>query len=71
MKPRHVEAERTNARATLEWCRIPLGVDYHTLRTEQVEALLTCANLARYQKPRGANGSRSRYFHDLMQRRAR
>jgi hypothetical protein len=37
MKPRHVEAERINARETLKALRIEVGQDYHTLAPSQVE----------------------------------
>jgi hypothetical protein len=70
MKQRHAEAERVNAQYVLKGCRIPLGADFHTLDREQVERLLEEADRTRYQRPRNANGSRARYFHDLMQRRA-
>ncbi len=65
MKPKHVEAYRTDARATLEMLRIPLGADFHTLPTSQVVALLAEADRVRYQRPRNANASRARYFYDL------
>lgn len=71
MKPKHVESERFHARQTLQWCNIHLGADFHALSSAQVDKLLQAADQARYQKPRQANGSRARYFHDLLQRRAR
>ncbi len=71
MKPKHVEAYRTDARATLELFGIPLGADFHTLHSSKVDRLLAAADLAKYRKPANANGSRARYFHDLLQRRAR
>ena len=71
MKPRHVEAERLNARCILDSLGIRRGADFHTLPASKVDALLVQADLARYQKPKEANGSRARYFHDLLQRRAR
>jgi hypothetical protein len=70
VKPRHVAAYRTDARAILESCRVPIGADFHTLTSAQVDALLTVADQRRYQKPRNANGSRGRYFHAMLQRRA-
>lgn len=70
MKPHHVEAARTNARHTLQLCNIRVGQDFHTLSTRQVDLLLAEADRVKYRKPRNANGSRGRYFHDLMQRRA-
>lgn len=58
------------ARETLRLCRVPIGADFHTLDSDRIDALLTAADLARYRKPRNANGSRARYFHALLQRRA-
>lgn len=71
MKPKHVSAERQNARATLAMCGVVLGADFHALRSSVVEQLLAEADRVRYRKPRNANGSRGRYFHDMLQRRAR
>jgi hypothetical protein len=71
MKQRHVAAEGLNARFVLANARIPLGADFHALSSEQVEAVLVEADRARYQKPKSANGSRARYFHDRLQRFAR
>lgn len=70
MKPHHVAGARLNARETLRTLKIAPGQDFHTLRNTQVDALLAEADLQRYRKPRNANGSRARYFHDLLQRRA-
>ena len=70
MKQRHVAGQKMNACATLEWCGINRGADFHTLSSNQVDMLLRAADQARYRKPKNANGSRARYFHDLMQRRA-
>ena len=70
MKPRHVQAERTNARAVLSLCNISIGQDFYTLRPTQIECLILQADLVRYRKPRNANGSRARYFHDMLQRRS-
>jgi hypothetical protein len=71
MKERHRDAERLNARTVLTACKVPLGADFHTLSTSQVSCLLEEADRVRYQRPKGANGSRGRYFHDQLQRRAR
>lgn len=71
MKPRHVKAYKTDAVATLHMCNIRVGADFHTLSTSQVDKLLAEADRVKYQKPANANGSRARYFHDLLQRRAR
>lgn len=59
------------ARATLQVCGVPVGADFHKLDSDQVELLLSEAAVWRYRKPRNANGSRGRYFHDYMQRLAR
>jgi hypothetical protein len=56
---------------TLAMCGVPLGTDFCTLRSEQVFKLLEWADQGGYRKPANANGSRGRYFHDLLQRRAR
>jgi hypothetical protein len=71
MKQRHKESARSHARATLKWCGIDIGSDFLTLRTEHVEKLLVEADRVRYQRPKNANGSRARYFHDRLQRLAR
>ena len=70
MKKRHIVHYRTAARATLENCGISIGADFHALRASQIDALLKAADHAKYKKPPNANGSRARYFHDLMQQRA-
>lgn len=70
MKPKHAAAAAFNARETLKACNISLGADFHRLSSSQVEALLAEADRVKYRKPRSANGSRGRYFHDLLQRRA-
>ena len=49
---------------------IPHGQSFHALPTDRVDALLAEADLYRYRRPRNANGSRARYFHDMLQRRA-
>ncbi len=71
MKTRHVRYERTNAIAALQLCGVAIGQDFFTLRAEQVGCLLDEADRSGYRKPKNANGSRGRYFHDLLQRRAR
>jgi hypothetical protein len=71
LKPRHITAERTHAREMLHGCGIAIGADFHTLRSDHVDVLLRLADSVRYQKPRRANGSRARYFHDMLQRRAK
>lgn len=71
MKERHRLAYKQGAIATLHMLRIPIGADFHALAASQVEKLLAEADRTRYQKPKLANGSRARYFHDLLQRQAR
>lgn len=70
MKAKHRNAYRVDALATLALCKIHVGADFMTLTGAQVEALAGQADIRRYQKPKGANGSRLRYFHDMLQRRA-
>ncbi len=71
MKERHQESYRFHARETLKMLNIAVGQDFHTLSSSQVERLLDTAIAARYQKPRNANGSLARYFHDKLQRQAK
>lgn len=71
MKQRHTEAERLNARTVLASAHIALGQDFHTLSASQVDQILVEADRVKYRKPKNANGSRGRYFHALLQRRAR
>lgn len=70
MKQRHTQYHRLTARATLANLNIAVGQDFHTLKASQVDALLAEADRLKYQKPAHANGSRARYFHDRLQRRA-
>lgn len=71
VKIRHLEAYRTNARAVLSSLNIAVGQNFFTLSNSQVCGLLEAADFARYQKPKNANGSRARYFHDRLQRQAK
>lgn len=71
MKERHIDAHRQNARAVLASANISLGQDFYTLSASQVERILEEADRVKYRKPKDANGSRGRYFHTLLQRRAR
>jgi hypothetical protein len=61
---------RIHSRNILNDCRIELGADYHALSTDQVQALIDWANRDKYRKPVNANGSRGRYYHAMLQRRA-
>ena len=49
---------------------IPLDVDFHTLDFATMEAVIAAADERRYRKPPNANGSRARYFHAYLRRRA-
>lgn len=62
--------KRMLALSTLIDCGVEVGSDFHTLRSSHVDALLEHAKRWRYRKPRNANGSRARYFHAMLQRRA-
>jgi len=68
---RHAAGDRLNARAVLESINASMDQDFHTLSTSQVDKLLVEADRVRYQKPKGANGSRARYFYQRLQRQAR
>ena len=73
MKTKHQEfqeAERTYARATLAAAGVAVGQDFYTLSGGQVNRLLEEADRVKYRRPKDANGSRGRYFHALLQRRA-
>jgi hypothetical protein len=49
-------------------CHAPLGGNFHSLGTDVVAALIEEADERRYRRPKNANGSRARYFHDYLQR---
>lgn len=49
-------------------CGIDWRKDFHTLRSEQVSALLAKADEFKYRAPKNANGSRARYFYAYMVR---
>jgi ligand-binding sensor domain-containing protein len=53
----------TQARAILNRARIDPKIDFHALRSEQVDELLIAADAWKYRKPKGANSSRASYFH--------
>ena len=59
---------KTDACVILRELSIPRGEDFHTLRSSTVDSLLTVADQYKYRKPKSANGSRGRYFHDYLQR---
>jgi hypothetical protein len=57
-----------SAREILDHCQAHGNL--HALPASTVESLLDFADEYRYRKPKDANGSRGRYFHALLQRRA-
>lgn len=63
-------AARQFARHTLWSCDVPMGADFHQLTSSQVDALLVYADAERYRAPKARNGSRARYYHAMLQRRA-
>ena len=70
MTKRDKASDRIEAREILRRCGVEVGADYHALRSGTVDALLVEADRVRYRKPRNANGSRGRYFHERLQRHA-
>ncbi len=64
------DTQRDNAKETLALCRVPVGADFHKLDSDQVVALIAAADAERYRAPRNANGSRARYYHAMLERRA-
>jgi hypothetical protein len=50
--------------------RCEANEDFHGLPSEAVRKLLDYAREARYYPPAHANGSRARYFHAYLTRRA-
>lgn len=50
----------------LDRLRIPVGADFHT--TSKGEELAEEARKVGYRKPKNANGSTGRYFHQYLQR---
>lgn len=70
MKPKHKDGIRQSAAIALHLMNIGIGQDFHTLSSLQVDLLLAEADRVRYQKPKNANGSKARYFHDRLQRQA-
>ena len=47
---------------------IPLGRDFFTLRSSEVERVLDAADSVKYRRPKNANGSRGRYFYARLAR---
>lgn len=65
-----MNAQKTHAIKTLAACGIPPGADFYALATDRLVDLSIHADAARYRAPDGAKGSRLRYFHTMLQRRA-
>jgi hypothetical protein len=63
--------QRAHALFILHSLNIALGQDFHTLNASNVIDILEFADKAKYRKPKNANGSRARYYFNLLQRRAR
>jgi hypothetical protein len=61
---------RREARQILWGREIPLGVDFHALRSSQVDQIIHAANARNYRAPKNANGSRARCFHAYLIRAA-
>lgn len=59
---------KSDACVILRELNIPRGEDFHVLSSSKVSALVDVARKYGYQKPKNANGSRGRYFHDYLQR---
>lgn len=51
-----------DARAVFSRAKINPHVDFHALRSEQVEALLVAADAWKYRKPRGARANGVVYY---------
>jgi hypothetical protein len=51
-------------------CKVEVGANFFALRSVNVCSLIREANRVNYRAPKHANGSRGRYFHDFVQRRA-
>lgn len=62
--------DRSAAWDILARAHVPLAHNFHALRSEQVEALLSEADAYGYRAPKNANGSRARYFHAYVVRAA-
>lgn len=60
---------RLDARAILS--SLNARGSFHALPASTVDALLVEADKFKYRRPANANGSRGRYFHAYLQRRAK
>jgi len=62
---------RDTARSIASANHIDLKADFHQLDSAAVERVLIAADEYRYRKPMNANGSRARYFFEMLSRTAR
>lgn len=54
-----------------EHCRqyhVPMGRDFHTLSSREVENVIAAADAHGYRKPPNAPGSRARMFYEYVNR---
>lgn len=70
MAPKPLLLTSRDARSILSRCGINPDCDYGDLPSAKVNALGEFAISYRYQKPKGASGSRGRYFHAYLTRLA-
>ena len=70
MKLRHKQAYNFDAMQILNTIDAAIGQDFHTLSSSQIDSLLEIAKSRRYQPPANRNGSKARYFYQMIQRRA-
>jgi hypothetical protein len=62
------QMDRSRAKAILNRCNA--NGNFFTLSSSVVDDLLAEADHVKYRKPQNANGSRGRYFHAYLSRRA-
>ena len=60
--------DRRDAASILSRCNA--RGNFHALPASVVESLLDEADRVKYRRPKNANGSRARYFHAYLTRRA-
>lgn len=61
---------RGEARDILRDCGISERGDFHKLDSDAVAKIVAAADLHGYRAPTNANGSRARYYHAYLTRRA-
>ncbi len=55
----------------LDRLRIPVGADPHVHSSSKMDEVVAEARKVGYRKPKNANGSTGRYFHEYLQRLCR